>query len=121
MLLPTTRTETSLRAAITTMGERGLLRVPAAVRDETGIDKGQELIVIAAGPGRIVLTTRSAIQDEVWAAAPGGAGTTSMRAERDADNAVVAAKRKRTRAQATARTDRESDRIGAALVTKFGV
>ena len=48
----------------TTLGERGLIRLPAAARDEAGLEKGDEIIVIAAGPGRIVLTTRNAIQGD---------------------------------------------------------
>ncbi len=109
-----------MTVATTTLGERGLLRLPASVRDEAGVDKGDEMIVIAAGPGRIVLTTRTAIQDEVWSAAPASGTTTNLRAERDADNAAVAAKRRRTKARVAATDDEESERIGSSLLTRFG-
>jgi bifunctional DNA-binding transcriptional regulator/antitoxin component of YhaV-PrlF toxin-antitoxin module len=105
----------------TTLGERGLIRLPAAARDEAGLEKGDEIIVIAAGPGRIVLTTRNAIQDEVWAAATAGGQATSMRAERDQDNAAVAAKRLRAKARAKSSTEDDSERIGTSLLRRLGV
>src|SRR5262245_51358230 len=98
-----------MTVATTTLGERGLLRLPASIRDEVGVEKGEEIIVIAAGPGRIVLTTRNAIQDEVWAAAPTSDKITSIRAERDADNEAVAAKRRRAKAHAAAVDEEESE------------
>lgn len=104
----------------TTLGERGLLRLPASVRDQAGVDKGDELIVIAAGPGRIVLTTRTAIQDEVWSAAPTHGGDAGVRAERDADNAAVAAKRRRTKTRLATTSAEESERIASTLLTRFG-
>jgi hypothetical protein len=64
------------------------------------------------------LTTRAAIQDEVWAAAPSSGRPTDMRAERAADDEAVAAKRRRTRTRTTSEAD--SDRIGAALLDRFG-
>jgi hypothetical protein len=91
------------------------------VRDEAGLDRGDEIIVIAAGPGRIVLTTRAAIQDEVWAAAPAGDEITNMRAARAADNDAVAARRRRTKARTATTSDAAAERIGAALLTRFGV
>jgi len=106
--------------ASTTLGERGLLRLPASVRDEVGVEKGDEMIVIAAGPGRIVLTTRNAIQDEVWSAAPARDRTTNVRAERDADNAAVVARRRRTKARVSATSEEESERIGASLLSRLG-
>lgn len=109
-----------MTVATTTLGERGLLRLPASVRDEAGVDKGDELIAIATGPGRIVLTTRAAIQDEVWSAAPTAATTTSVRTVRDADNAAVAAKRRRVKAREAAVSEEESERIGSALLARFG-
>jgi bifunctional DNA-binding transcriptional regulator/antitoxin component of YhaV-PrlF toxin-antitoxin module len=109
-----------LTAATTTLGERGLLRLPASVRDQAGVDKGDEMIVIAVGPGRIVLTTRTAIQDEVWAAAPANAAATDMRAARDADNAAVAAKQRRSETRLAETSADESERIGSALLTRFG-
>jgi|SRR5687767_14075260 bifunctional DNA-binding transcriptional regulator/antitoxin component of YhaV-PrlF toxin-antitoxin module len=109
-----------MTVATTTLGERGLLRLPATVRDEVGVEKGDEIIVIAAGTGRIVLTTRTAIQDEVWAAAPGGGdAVTSMRAVRDADDETVAERRRRTTARAAATSQEEADRIGTSLVARF--
>jgi bifunctional DNA-binding transcriptional regulator/antitoxin component of YhaV-PrlF toxin-antitoxin module len=102
------------------LGERGLLRLPASVREQAGLAKGDEVIVVAAGPGRIVLTTRAAIQDEVWSAAPSNVSAASMRAHREADNAAVAAKRRRTKAKLAGRSQEESDRIGASLLTQFG-
>jgi bifunctional DNA-binding transcriptional regulator/antitoxin component of YhaV-PrlF toxin-antitoxin module len=112
--------EEPVTVATTTLGERGLLRLPASVRDQAGVDKGDEMIVIAAGPGRIVLTTRTAIQDEVWAAAPTNGKITNVRAERDADNAAVAAKRRRTTKRAAATSEEESERIGSSLLSRFG-
>jgi bifunctional DNA-binding transcriptional regulator/antitoxin component of YhaV-PrlF toxin-antitoxin module len=109
-----------MTTARTTLGDRGLLRLPASVRNEAGLGQGDEIIVIAAGPGRIVLTTRAAIQDEVWAAAPTPATTTSTRAERDADREAVAAKSRRVAAQLDARTEEESERIGEMLLSRFG-
>jgi bifunctional DNA-binding transcriptional regulator/antitoxin component of YhaV-PrlF toxin-antitoxin module len=107
-------------AVTTTVGERGLLRLPASIREEAGVVKGDELIFIAAGRGRIVLTTRAAIEDEVWSAAPTGGDGANMRAERDADNAAVAAKRYRAKARAVATREEESERIGSSLLRRFG-
>lgn len=104
----------------TTLGERGLLRLPASVRDQAGVDKGDEMIVIAAGPGRIVLTTRTAIQDEVWSAAPANGTAASVRAAREADNAVVEAKRRRAKTRQSEISEEESERIGSVLLTRFG-
>jgi bifunctional DNA-binding transcriptional regulator/antitoxin component of YhaV-PrlF toxin-antitoxin module len=53
-----------------TLGAAGLLHLPVSVREAAGIAEGDDLVVIPDGPGRIVLATRAAIQDEVWAAAP---------------------------------------------------
>ena len=105
----------------TTLGERGLLRLPASVRGDAGLDKGDELIVIVAGPGRVVLTTRTAIQDEVWAAAPAAVGVTNMRAERDADNDAVAAKEHRRKARAAGTTGDDAEQTGATLLARFGI
>jgi bifunctional DNA-binding transcriptional regulator/antitoxin component of YhaV-PrlF toxin-antitoxin module len=105
--------------ATTTLGERGLLRLPASVREEVGVEKGDEIIVIAAGPGRIVLTTRTAIQDEVWAAAPTGDAVTNMRAARDAEDEAAAQRRRRTTARVAVTSDEEAERIGSALVARF--
>jgi bifunctional DNA-binding transcriptional regulator/antitoxin component of YhaV-PrlF toxin-antitoxin module len=110
----------AVTVATTTLGERGLLRLPASVRDRAGVDKGDELIVIAAGPGRIVLTTRTAIQDEVWSAAPAAGTIVSVRADRDADNAAVAGKRRRMKVQMAATTEEESEHVGSSLLTQFG-
>jgi bifunctional DNA-binding transcriptional regulator/antitoxin component of YhaV-PrlF toxin-antitoxin module len=107
-----------MTVATTTLGERGLLRLPASIRDQAGLSKGDEMIVVAVGPGRVVLTTRAAIQDEVWAAAPPPGQETSVRGERAADDEAVAAKRRRTRGRTTSEAD--SDRIGAALLERFG-
>jgi bifunctional DNA-binding transcriptional regulator/antitoxin component of YhaV-PrlF toxin-antitoxin module len=106
--------------ATTTLGERGLLRLPASVRDQAGVDKGDEMIVIAAGPGRIILTTRTAIRDEVWSAAPANGSAANVRAARDADNAAVVAKRRRTKTRLAGTSEEESERIGSALVARFG-
>ena len=110
-----------MTVATTTLGERGLLRLPASVRDQAGVEKGDEMIAIAAGPGRIVLTTRTAIQDEVWSAAPANGTIANVRVERDADNAAAAAKRRRTKARAVATSDEESDQVGSSLLSRFGV
>jgi bifunctional DNA-binding transcriptional regulator/antitoxin component of YhaV-PrlF toxin-antitoxin module len=112
--------EVRMTVATTTLGERGLLRLPASVRDEAGVDKGDEMIVIAVGPGRIVLTTRTAIQDEVWSAAPANGTPASMRTARDADNEVVEAKRRRTTVRQTETSEEESARIGSTLLARFG-
>ena len=104
----------------TTLGERGLLRLPASVREQAGVDKGDEMIVIAAGPGRIVLTTRTAIQDEVWSAAPANETAANVRAARDADNAPVEAKRRRAKTRQSETSEEESERIGSLLLTRFG-
>lgn len=109
-----------MTVATTTLGERGILRLPASVRGEAGFDKGDELIAIVAGPGRVVLTTRTAIQDEVWAAAPSDADATNMRAERAADNAAVEAKQRRLAAQQAATSQAKSDQAGAELLSRFG-
>jgi bifunctional DNA-binding transcriptional regulator/antitoxin component of YhaV-PrlF toxin-antitoxin module len=112
--------EVDVSVVTTTLGERGLLRLPASVRDQAGLAKGDEVIVVAAGPGRIVLTTRAAIQDEVWSAAPSGGSEASVRAGREADNVAVAARRRRTKTRLAATSQEESDRIGASLLTQFG-
>jgi len=106
--------------ATTTLGERGLLRLPASVRDTAGVDKGDEMIVIAAGPGKIILTTRAAMQEEVWSAAPAGGQDTNVRTERDSDIAAVVAKRRRAKAHVAVTSEEESERIGSMLLARFG-
>ncbi|HEY7226057.1 MAG TPA: hypothetical protein VH561_20965 [Micromonosporaceae bacterium] len=42
-----------------------------------------------------------------------------MRAERDSDNAIVAAKERRLAAMSDARTEEQAARIGEALLSRF--
>jgi bifunctional DNA-binding transcriptional regulator/antitoxin component of YhaV-PrlF toxin-antitoxin module len=71
----------------TTVGPKGRTVIPVAARQAAGIEEGQELVVLTAAPGRLVLMTRDAIQDEVWRAAAG------MRSEPDAIEDVRAMRR----------------------------
>ena len=57
-------------SVILELGAKGRAVIPAAVRQEAGVEVGQALIAHAEGTGRIVLETPAAVQTRVWAAAP---------------------------------------------------
>jgi AbrB family looped-hinge helix DNA binding protein len=55
--------------ARTTVGRKGRTVIPVAARQAAGIEEGQELVVLADAPGRLVIMTLDAVQGEVWRAA----------------------------------------------------
>jgi bifunctional DNA-binding transcriptional regulator/antitoxin component of YhaV-PrlF toxin-antitoxin module len=115
--------------ATVTVGERGLVRIPTAVRDGAGVEKGQELVAIAEGPGVIRLATREALRNEVWAAAPTGTGALDTVAEvrtyRTADRRLTDTKFTAPNRHDQPRDDSEADaraeQVGADLLEQFGL
>jgi AbrB family looped-hinge helix DNA binding protein len=73
-----------------TVGPRGRLVIPAEVRRDAGIEEGQVVVLMPEGHGRVTVTTREAIEQEVWAAASQESrhadAALDVRAFRDADN-----------------------------------
>lgn len=57
-----------------TLGPKGRVSLPVAVRRGACIADGAELVAHVDGNGRIVIETRDAIRARVWDAAPGSAG-----------------------------------------------
>jgi AbrB family looped-hinge helix DNA binding protein len=108
-------------AANATVGPRGRLVIPADVRREAGIEEGQVVVLMSEGPGRVTVTTREAIRQEVWAAAPAPDGVdavTYIREMRQEEN--------RREAERLARGDagpEEADTSGktAALFRELGI
>ena len=73
------------------LGAKGRVLIPVAVRRAAEVNEGTELVVRADGPGRIVVETRAAVQARVWAAAPTPAGldaTADIREARQQDASV---------------------------------
>lgn len=73
------------------IGAKGRAVLPAPVRRAAHLAEGDRVIARADGPGRIVLETRDAIRDRVWAAAPTFQGldaVADVRDMRDEDAAI---------------------------------
>jgi bifunctional DNA-binding transcriptional regulator/antitoxin component of YhaV-PrlF toxin-antitoxin module len=115
--------------ATVTVGDRGLVRLPTAVRDSAGVEKGQELVAIAEGPGVIRLATREALRNEVWAAAPTGTGeldtVAEVRTYRAADRRLTDAKLtapiRHDQPSDDSEADARAERVGVDLLAQFGL
>lgn len=70
------------------LGAKGRVLIPVAVRRAAELADGADLVVRSDGPGRIVVETRDAVRARVWADAPTPAGldtVADVRAMRDED------------------------------------
>lgn len=113
-----------METATATVDARGRTVVPASIRRAAGIGEDQEIVYIAEGRGRVLLTTREAVQAEVWAAAPiaegdepdAGTDVRIMRREDGARSEEAAIKAARRGAG-----DPEVDATGAALLHDLGL
>ena len=56
------------------VGPKGRVVLPVAVRRAAGIEEGQDLVAHADGEGRIVLETVAALNARIWAAIPASTG-----------------------------------------------
>jgi bifunctional DNA-binding transcriptional regulator/antitoxin component of YhaV-PrlF toxin-antitoxin module len=111
-------------SVILELGAKGRAVIPAAVRQEAGVEVGQALIAHAEGAGRIVLETPAAVQARVWAAAPDGdeSGDSGrdVRALRAEDNRVAEAAAGRRHA-APVLSEGSADDTGEALLRALGL
>jgi AbrB family looped-hinge helix DNA binding protein len=106
-----------------TMGHRGRITLPAQIRAAAGLDEGDEVVAVAEGPGRVVLTTRAAIRAELDAALasselPAADAAEDARAYREEDTA--AADQHLDRAAAGA-GDSDQESPGQALLRTVGL
>jgi AbrB family looped-hinge helix DNA binding protein len=102
-----------------TVGPRGRLVIPAEVRREAGIDEGQVVVLMSEGPGRVTVTTREAIRQEVWAAAPAPDGV-------DAVTYIRQTRQEENRRETERLADRDSSgpddaEAGARLLRELGI
>lgn len=107
--------------ASATVGPRGRLVIPADVRREAGIEEGQIVVLMSEGPGRVVVTTREAIRQEVWSGAPPSDGidaVTYIREMRQEDNRRES--ERLTAREAAAHSAGGTD-AGDALLREFGL
>ncbi len=109
---------TTPTAPTVSLGAKGRVLIPVAVRRAAEVDEGTELVVRADGPGRIVVETRAAVQARVWAAAPTPAGldtTADIREVREQDTALS------DRIHAERSTATTSDDAGDVLLAHLGL
>jgi len=102
--------------ATVSLGAKGRVLIPIAVRHAAELTDGAELVVRSDGPGRIVVETRDAVQARVWADAPTPTGldtTADVRAARDEDAAV--SDRQSAERSAATTDDGAGDRLLAPL------
>ena len=52
------------------VGPKGRVVLPVAVRRAAGMDEGAEVVATVDGEGRVILETVAAVRARVWAAAP---------------------------------------------------
>jgi AbrB family looped-hinge helix DNA binding protein len=104
------------------VGPRGRLVIPAEVRREAGIEEGQIVVLMPEGPGRVVVTTREAIRQEVWSGAPPADGTDAVsyiRQMRQEDNRRESERLAARESQAS--SSMEGTDVGADLLREFGL
>ena len=115
----------SMVKARTTVGRKGRTVIPVAARQAAGIEEGQELVVLADAPGRLVLMTREAIQGEVWRAAADMRSDTDaiadLRAMRREDITIADAAEERTRRRGAETAAGRIDAVGIELLRHLGV
>jgi bifunctional DNA-binding transcriptional regulator/antitoxin component of YhaV-PrlF toxin-antitoxin module len=70
------------------VGEKGRVVLPAALRREAGVEVGDELVARVVGPHQILVETREAVAARLRARFRDGGGTDDLRRARAADRAV---------------------------------
>lgn len=70
------------------VGDKGRVVLPAALRREAGVQVGDELIARAVGPHQILIETREAVAARLRARFRDAGGTDDLRQARAADRAV---------------------------------
>lgn len=71
-----------------TVGEKGRVVLPAALRREAGVQVGDELVARAVGPHQILVETKDAVAARLRARFREAGGTDDLRQARAADRAV---------------------------------
>jgi AbrB family looped-hinge helix DNA binding protein len=109
--------------AITELGAKGRLVIPAQARAEANLKIGQPVVVRADGEGRIMIESLEAVQARVWAAAPSlatsdASGDIRELREDDIRRADEAAS---LRTQPSFDDTGEPDEAGAALLAALGL
>lgn len=100
-----------------TVGPKGRLVLPVAVRRAARMDEGAEVVASVDGEGRVVLETVASVRSRVWSAAPDISfhGADDVRQLRSEDQAIADA------ASARRRTAAASPDAGAALLDHLGL
>jgi bifunctional DNA-binding transcriptional regulator/antitoxin component of YhaV-PrlF toxin-antitoxin module len=75
-------------AVTLSVGEKGRVVLPAALRREAGVQVGDELVARAVGPHQILVETREAVAARLRARFRDAGGTDDLRRARSADRAV---------------------------------
>lgn len=70
------------------VGEKGRVVLPAALRREAGVQVGDELVAHTVGPHQILVETRKAVAARLRARFRGAGGTDDLRQARTADRAA---------------------------------
>lgn len=101
------------------IGERGRLVLPAALRRQSGLTEGQDVIAIVEEDGRVILESRERLMDDLRAAcatAQMGSGLDELAAWRAEIEDV-----RQEELAAPATSSAESTRRGRALLDELGL
>lgn len=102
--------------AMSSVGAKGRVLVPIDVRRAAGFEEGDEVVLRVEEPGRVVMESRQAIRDRVWAAAPEEAAIVPAEVTRGEE---VELEERHAAARAEIRGD--ADEIGRRLLTSLGL
>jgi bifunctional DNA-binding transcriptional regulator/antitoxin component of YhaV-PrlF toxin-antitoxin module len=102
------------------LGAKGRIVVPVAVRRAAGVADDATVVAHAEGVGRIVIETTEAIRARVWDAAPDPVGldtTGDVRALRSEDTDLA----DQTSTERSVAVAEDSDEVGAQLLRHLGL
>lgn len=107
------------------IGEKGRIVLPAAVRQAAGLQVGDEVVVRAVAPQQIVIETREVVAARLRARFQDSSGTAELRRTRAADQRAEAAQAKastRHKGRSSRATElRRAEEILAALDAAGGL
>lgn len=102
--------------AMSSVGAKGRVLVPIDVRRAAGFEEGDEVVLRVEEPGRVVMESRRAIRDRVWAAAPEEAAIVPVEVTRSEE---VELEERHAAARAEIRGDAEE--VGRRLLASLGL
>lgn len=103
-----------------TIGEKGRLVLPIAVREQVGLAPGDELIVRPIGEGQVMLETRAAVVRRLRSRFAGGGGSAGL-AEARAMDRLIEARQDESRGADTPRNREAERRRGDQILEALGV